>query len=122
MNKRVLIVEDDESLAELYAIELSNHGFEIETAVDGQDGLDQILTKKFDLVVVDLMLPKIDGLTIVESIRRSPKTKTLPIVMLSNLSEGSTVEQALKAGANGYLVKAQNSPSSIATEVQKFLS
>ena len=122
MTKQILIIEDDPGLADLYRRELAKLGIEAALTADGEAGLDQALTKPFDLILVDLMLPKMDGLTILEQIRHEPKVKTVPIVMLSNLAEDSTVQQALKLGVNGYLVKSQYSPEQVAAEVLKYLS
>src|SRR5438105_9836477 len=122
MNKKILIVEDDEFLAEIYKRELERESFDVEVVVNGEAGLTALTEQNFDLVLLDIMLPKTDGLSVLEHIRKDPKTAKVPVVMLSNLSQDSTVKQALSLGANGYLVKAEYLPPQVVTEVKKYLA
>jgi two-component system alkaline phosphatase synthesis response regulator PhoP len=120
--KRILIVEDDEFLAEIYSRQFQTDGFDTEEALNGEEAEKVLNQKDFDIVLLDIMLPKVDGLTILEEIRKNPKTARTPVVVMSNLSQDSTIKQALSLGANGFLVKAEYLPPQIVSEVKKYLS
>jgi DNA-binding response OmpR family regulator len=120
--KRILIVEDDEFLAEIYNREFLSAGYECQIAADGERALSMMKESNYDLILLDIMLPKMDGLTVLEHIRKDSKTAKVPVVILSNLSQDSTVKQGLALGANGYLLKAQYLPQQAVNEVKKFLS
>lgn len=122
MAKRILIVEDDEFLAEIYNREFLSAGYECAIAPDGERALTMLKESNYDLVLLDIMLPKMDGLTVLENIRKDGKTAKVPVVILSNLSQDATVKQGLALGANGYLLKAQYLPQQAVNEVKKFLS
>lgn len=121
-NKTVLIVEDDEFLAEIYKRQFQNDGFDSQVALNGESALSVLQGSPFDVIVLDIMLPKMDGLTLLGEIKKNQKTAKIPVVMLSNLSQDSTVKQALALGAKGYLVKAQYLPPQVVEEVKKYLS
>lgn len=121
-NKTVLIVEDDEFLAEIYKRQFQNDGFDSQVALNGESALSVLQGSAFDVIILDIMLPKMDGLTLLGEIKKNQKTAKIPVVMLSNLSQDSTVKQALALGAKGYLVKAQYLPPQVVEEVKKYLS
>lgn len=100
---RILTIEDDETTAQEIVAELSNHGFEVEWARNGKDGLDRALSGHFDLITLDRMLPSIDGLTIVTTIRE--KGIDTPVLMISALSDVDERIDGLRAGGDDYLVK-----------------
>ncbi len=121
MTKRVLIVEDDEFLADIYRKEFVAEGYGADIASDGEAVTGLLANGNYDLILLDLMLPKKDGLTLLGELKKDSKTKPIPVVILSNLSQDSTVKQALSAGAAGYLVKAQYLPKQAVAEVKKYL-
>lgn len=120
--KRILIVEDDEFLAEIYGRQFGTEGYESEIAKDGQEALSMAKQGKFDLILLDIMLPKIDGLTVLQEIKKDPESAKVPVVILSNLSQDATVKQGLALGASGYLLKSQYLPQQAVAEVKKFLT
>jgi|SRR5581483_2332099 len=120
--KKILIVEDDDFLAEIYSKELLKAGYLAEVVNSGPTALTSLKENDYDLVLLDIMMPGMDGLTVLERIRKDEKTVKTPVVVLSNLSEDSTVKRALQLGANGYLLKAQYLPHQAVAEVKKFLS
>ena len=111
MDARILLVEDDPSIREVTAIGLRGAGFTVETAADGQAGLDRFRGDPFDLVLLDVMLPRLDGLEVCRAIRR---TSTVPIVMLTARADTIDVVVGLEAGADDYVKKPFEVPELVA--------
>ena len=111
MDARILLVEDDPSIREVTAIGLRAAGFTVETASDGREGLDRFGTEAFDLVLLDVMLPRIDGLEVARAIRR---TSTIPVVMLTARADTIDVVVGLEAGADDYVRKPFEVPELVA--------
>lgn len=120
-SKKILIVEDDDFLAKIYNKELLKEGYLSEVVNSGPKALSALQSQDYDLILLDIMMPGMDGLTVLERIRKDGKTSKTPVVVLSNLSEDSTVKRALALGANGYLLKAQYLPHQAVAEIKKFL-
>ncbi|MBA2300348.1 MAG: response regulator transcription factor [Chloroflexi bacterium] len=111
MDARILLVEDDTSIREVTAIGLRNAGFTVETASDGREGLDRFEREPFDLVLLDVMLPRMDGLEVCRAIRR---TSTIPVVMLTARADTLDVVVGLEAGADDYVRKPFEVPELVA--------
>ena len=111
MDARILLVEDDPSIREVTAIGLRNAGFTVETASDGREGLDRFEREPFDLVLLDVMLPRMDGLEVCRAIRR---TSTIPVVMLTARADTLDVVVGLEAGADDYVRKPFEVPELVA--------
>jgi two-component system response regulator MtrA len=111
MDARILLVEDDPSIREVTALGLRNAGFTVETAADGRDGLDRALAGAFELVLLDVMLPGLDGLEVCRAIRR---TSTVPVVMLTARTDTIDVVVGLEAGADDYVKKPFDVPELVA--------
>lgn len=111
MDARILLVEDDPSIREVTAIGLRNAGFTVETAADGREGLDRFAAEPFDLILLDIMLPRVDGLEVARAIRR---TATIPIVMLTARADTIDVVVGLEAGADDYVRKPFEVPELVA--------
>jgi two-component system, OmpR family, response regulator MtrA len=108
---RILLVEDDASIREVTAIGLGAAGFDVTTAADGVEGLERFRAEPFDLVLLDIMLPRLDGYEVARQIRR---TSTVPIVMLTARSEAIDVVVGLEAGADDYVRKPFELPELVA--------
>lgn len=119
---KILIVEDDKFLRELIVRKLEKEGFEIVEAVDGENGVQKIKQERPDLVLLDLILPGIDGFEVLKKIKEDPKTSSIPIVILSNLGQREDVERGMKMGAVDYLVKAHFTPNEIIDIVKRSLN
>jgi len=111
MDARILLVEDDPSIREVTAIGLRNAGFTVDTASDGREGLDRFGAETFDLVLLDVMLPRLDGLEVCRAIRR---TSTIPVVMLTARADTIDVGVGLEAGADDYVKKPYEMPELVA--------
>ena len=102
----VLIVEDEMALVEVLEDHFSEEGFEVLIAKDGKVGLDMALKLNPDIILLDIIMPIMDGITMLEKLRKDEKAKEIPVIMLTNLSDAKRVEEARKQGVNDYLVKA----------------
>ena len=111
MDATILLVEDDPSIREVTAIGLRNAGFTVETASDGREGLERFRAAPFDLVLLDVMLPRLDGLEVCREIRR---TSTVPVVMLTARADTIDVVVGLEAGADDYVRKPFEVPELVA--------
>ncbi len=119
--KKILIIEDDSFLSEMYSTKLIQEGFETEIAVDGEQGIDKIKNIKPDLVLLDIVLPKMDGFEILESIKKDPEFKNIPIILLTNLGQKNEIEKGLSLGADEYIIKAHFTPTAVVAKVKEIL-
>lgn len=121
-NKRILVVEDDQFLREFYQELLQEEGYFIDVAAEGETALKKIQQEEFDLVLLDIMLPKKDGLQILRDLKITPpKSRDVPIVVLTNLGQDSVIRNAFELGAKGYLIKSAMNPDQVLTEVKTYL-
>lgn len=121
--QKILIVEDYAVLARMYQNKLRADGFEVEVALDGEDGEKKIREFKPDLVLLDIMLPKKDGLDILEEMKKDPETANIDVVLLTNLGgPPETIERGLQLGAVAYLVKANYTPRQVVDLVKETLA
>ncbi len=122
MSKKILIVDEDRLIRESYQEVLKSEGYEVEAALDGREGLNKIIENSYDLVLLDIMLPKLDGIGIIREIsERSSKTPISSVIFFTNLSEDPVVKEALQSGVHSCLVKADTSPDQLLTHVQEAL-
>jgi DNA-binding response OmpR family regulator len=119
---KILIVEDDKFLRELIAKKLKNEGFDVVEAVDGEEGLKKIKEERPDLVLLDLILPGIDGFEVLARVKEDPNLAQIPVIILSNLGQREEVERGLKLGARDYLIKAHFTPGEIVEKIKNILS
>jgi DNA-binding response OmpR family regulator len=120
--KKILIIEDDLILQKTLAEYLTSEGFDVEKASDGESGLEMSLSKKPDLILLDIILPKKDGHEVLKAVKENEKTKHIPVVLLTNLDGISDVEKALELGATTYLVKADYKLEEITEKVKDILN
>ncbi len=121
MAKKILIVEDDKFLRELISHKLVKEEFDIVEAVDGEEGVKKAAEEKPDLVLLDLILPGIDGFEVLYRMKGSPGTASIPVIILSNLGQKDDVEKGLRLGANDYLIKAHFTPGEIIEKITAIL-
>lgn len=121
--KRILIVEDDKLLRDLYLELLGDEGFEVDDAADGETGSAKALAGGYDLILLDIMLPKKDGLEILDDLKNNkPQKPNGSIVMLTNLGHDEVIKQGLLSGASGYLIKSALTPDEVLHQVHAFLA
>jgi len=119
--KTILLIEDDPFLIDIYTTKLKESGFKVEVATNGEEGIIKAQETKPNLIVLDIVLPQIDGWEILKEIKANPNLKKIPVVILSNLGQKSEVEKGIKLGAVKYLIKAHYTPSEVIEEIKKVL-
>jgi len=105
--KKILLVEDDASLANVYKTRLELEGFDVRHVDNGEDALSNAIDFRPDLIVLDVMMPKINGFDVLDIIRTTPETMSMRVIMLTALSQAKDKDRADKLGADDYLVKSQ---------------
>lgn len=118
MAKTVLVVEDDKYMREVLVAKLGKEGFTVLEAVDGSAGLDMTAKNKPDLVVLDIILPVMNGFDYLEAKAKVPAIAGIPVIILSNLGQREDVERGMKLGAKDYLVKAHFTPNDLMAKVR----
>jgi CheY-like chemotaxis protein len=124
-DKKILLVEDETDLRELYKMLLEDEGYQVSAVADGKDGCELVEKGGYDLVLLDIMLPFIDGLEILDRLNKSQSpTKQSPktIVLLTNLAQDQTVAKALEFGVRGYMIKSDYNPEQLLEAVSEFLN
>ena len=121
MAKTILFIEDESALQKTFGEILKQEGYEMISALDGEIGLRLAGTKKPDLILLDLILPKIHGFEVLKKLKQAEGTKNIPVIILTNLEGMKDVDMALETGAATYLVKAQYSLEEILEKIKKVL-
>jgi len=121
MARTILIIEDDKFLRELVIRKLIKEGYETSEAVDGEEGIKKIKEGKPDLILLDLILPGIDGFEVLSKMKEDPALASIPVIILSNLGQKDDVEKGLKMGAIDYLIKAHFTPGEIIEKIKVVL-
>lgn len=120
---KVLLVEDDPLMVRMYQRKLTNDGYEVDVAVNGEEGLVKIRSFRPDLVLLDIMMPKLDGLQVLERVKADPTIAAIPVVVLTNLGGSQEdIERGLELGAVAYLVKSAYRPDEVVTKVKEVLA
>lgn len=119
--KHILLVEDDPFLNDIYATKLKEAGFSVEVTEDGKTALKKLSDKVPDLLVLDIVLPHINGWDILKTIQKDENLRNFPVIVLSNLGQKTEVEKGLRLGAIKYLIKAHYTPSEVIEEIKKML-
>jgi len=114
----ILIVEDDRFVRDLYQHEFEKSGYDIKLAEDGEIALKAVKESKFDCILLDVMIPKVDGLEVLRRIKEDSATKNIPVMILSNLGQDEIIRQALQIGAKAYIVKSLYTPNQVVNEIR----
>ncbi len=120
--KKILIVEDDNFLANAYRVKLSKAGFDIKNAYDGVEALSLLQTYTPDLILLDIVMPKKDGFTTLEEIKKNESLKNIPVILASNLGQKEDIEKGLKLGAIDFFVKTDFSLNNLIEKINKILA
>jgi two-component system alkaline phosphatase synthesis response regulator PhoP len=118
---KLLIIEDDETLAELYKVVFKQQGFEVESAIEGEIGLQKAQMIKPDLILLDLMMPRMNGLEVLERLKQNEETKNILVIIITNLTDSIVEAKARKAGVCQYLLKSQYLPQQLVDVVNNTL-
>lgn len=121
MGKTILVVEDTELLRRMYADSLSRDGYDAQTAADGAEALTWLASGTPDLILLDLIMPRMGGLEVLERVKADPRLKKVPVLILSNLGQDEDIQRALQLGAADYLIKNDVRPSDISLKINSLL-
>lgn len=119
--QKILMIEDNSYIRKIYKNKLTAAGFEFIEAINGDEGLNKVIVIKPDLVLLDLILPRKNGLDVLIEMKKNKETKDIPVIILSILGQESDVKRGLSLGAQDYLVKSKISLSEVVNKVQKLL-
>lgn len=121
--KKILLIEDDFFIRDIYTKSFTNAGYSVDIAIDGHEALEKVKTSAYDIILLDIMLPKITGIDVLRSFRapNSP-VENIPIFLLTNLGQDDIIKEAFKIGADGYLLKAHLKPQEIVGEINSFFA
>ena len=121
--KKILIAEDDFYIRDIYSEIFSANGYEVSIAIDGQECLTKIKEQTFDMVLLDIMMPKLSGMDILRLAKSTENpNKNTPIFLVTNLGQQNVIEEAFKLGMDGYIIKTQVTPQQIVDEINTFLT
>lgn len=121
MNPRLIIIEDEEPIRDLYKRQLTLAGLVTDGYGTGKEGLEAIQKNHYDLLLLDIMLPDTNGLEILKQVKANPNTKSLPVLLLTNLGQDAVIKEGFQLGAEGYMIKAAYTPDQIVQEVKNIL-
>jgi len=119
--KKVLIIEDDPFLSGMYLKKLKLSGFEVKVAADGKDGLESIKKDRPDLILLDIVLPQMDGYEILKRLKEDKELRNIPVILLTNLGQKEEVEKGMALGAEAYIIKAHFTPTAVVDKVKEVL-
>ena len=122
MSNKVLLIEDEADIRDVYVEVLQDAGYAVISRSDGDAGLECALNEEWDLLLLDIMLPKRDGVEILTRLKSTDKTKEKPVILLSNLEKSDILQACLSLGAKGFLIKSNIMPGDLVKEVQKNLT
>lgn len=121
--QKILILEDDQYTRDVYQEVLTEAGYEVTTAVDGEEGLVKIREGSYSLILLDMMMPKLDGLGVLTSFKENPpKVSNGPIILLTNLAHDPVINKAVALGAKSFLIKSDLNPDQLVAKVKEALS
>lgn len=123
MNKKILIIEDEEILLTLIEKKLTNNGYKVFTALNGKDGFELIKQENPDLVLLDIIMPILDGFGVMESMNKTNdfNLKKIPVIIISNSGQPIEIDRAIKMGIKDYLIKTNFNPTEVLEKVKQYI-
>ncbi len=119
--KKILLVEDEDFIRELYTRQLTKAGFTVKSAIDGQSGLNTLKIEQFDLLLLDIMLPGMNGLQLLREFKSQNPNSPMITILLTNLGQEAVIKEGFELGAQAYLIKASYTPDQVVNEVKNAL-
>lgn len=120
--KSILFIEDEPTLQKTVGRYLEGEGYQVLSALDGEKGLELAKTQDLNLILLDLILPKKDGFDVLKELKQDPKTKDIPVIILTNLEQNADIGKTLELGATTYLVKANYELEEVVKKIKEVLS
>ncbi|OGE33697.1 hypothetical protein A3C59_01030 [Candidatus Daviesbacteria bacterium RIFCSPHIGHO2_02_FULL_36_13] len=121
-SKKILLVEDEDFIRELYVRQLTKEGFQVQSAPDGQTGLNLLAQGQYDLLLLDIMLPGMNGLQLLREFKTKNPASPMITILLTNLGQEAVIKEGFELGAQAYLIKASYTPDQVVTEVKNALA
>ena len=119
---KVLVVEDDKMISQMYSVKLKQEGYEVLTAENGSAAIEQAVEHHPDIILLDIILPQLDGFSVLQELRLNKAFKETPIIMLTNLGTTDDIEKGKQMGATDYLVKANLTPGQVCEKIKEYLA
>lgn len=120
-SKKIILIEDDKTLVEMYSLKFKEAGLELIVVTDGMAGLELIRKEKPNLVLLDIMLPKMDGFAVLTELKKDQQTKNIPVLLLTNLGQKNDIEKGKKLGTDDYIVKSSLTPTQVIEKIKSYL-
>lgn len=121
-NGKILLVEDNKFLSQLYVGKLYANNFDVELAENGREALEKAKDDLPDLILLEIVIPELDGFEVIENLKKDAQTKQIPVVILTNLTQKEAVEKGFQLGAADYLIKAHFTPTEVVAKVKKIIA
>jgi len=118
---KILVVEDETFLLDLYETKLEQSGYEVIKASNGEEGFSLAMLERPELILLDILMPKVDGYELLKKLKADSKTKDIPAIIFSNLSQKEEIEKGLKLGAKDYIIKTSVTPTELEAKVKEYL-
>ncbi len=122
LKKKILIIEDDSFLSRMYADKFESEGFEVFSSYDGIKGLHLAKDEMPDIILLDIILPKMSGFDVLKQLKEQEETKKIPVILLTNLGKKENIAKGFALGANDYLIKAHFTPSEVINKIKKIIN
>jgi DNA-binding response OmpR family regulator len=119
--EKILIIEDEKVLSDIIAKKLRLEGYDVQTAFNGEEGLEKINAAKPDLILLDILMPKVDGFGVLKSLSENPELSKIPVIIISNSGQPVEIERAMSMGVKDYLIKAEFDPEEVIAKVRNVL-
>ena len=122
VSAKVLIIEDDRYISKMYQLKMSLDGMDVQIADNGRIGLEKVKEFKPEIILLDVLMPELDGFEVLKIIKNDSETKNIPVIILSNLGQEDHIDKGMQLGAVGYIVKSQYTPSKVVDKIKEVLS
>ncbi|MBI2018458.1 response regulator [Candidatus Daviesbacteria bacterium] len=120
-SKKIILIEDENFIRDLYVRQLTKAGFQVKSAMDGQSGLNMLKSEPFDLLLLDIMLPGMNGLQVLREFKTQNPNSKMITILLTNLGQEAVIKEGFELGAQAYLIKASYTPDQVVMEVKNAL-
>ncbi len=121
-NKKILIVEDDPFISDMYATKFQMKGYMVGLAKNGREAMEEIKKEKPDIILLDVLMPRMDGYEFLEKFKKKKEFGNIPVIILTNLGQKREVEKGLSLGADDYIIKAYFTPKEVVEKVENLLN
>lgn len=117
--KKILIVEDDNFVAEVYFAKLSEMGYDSVLAQNGQEGMEMLKKNKVDLILLDILMPVMNGMEMLNEVKKSEEWKNIPVILLTNVGEKESIQKVREMGIKNYLIKSHFTPAEVIEKIEE---